>query len=211
MLRSFSYILILMGILFAGWNIYHLNVGYFSANDKYDYSSSHQAKAAIKTSNARNQAIANVRRNKPAKSKLYSDIPEIGQEIGQLTIPRIKKTFPIYQGTDDQTLRKGVGHFPKSALPGEKNNVILSGHRDTVFRGLKDLVEKDQLLVTTEAGEFLYKVHKIRIVDADDQTVMKPKPRDTLTLTTCYPFYFIGDAPQRYVIVGDLISSSVNK
>jgi sortase A len=196
MLRTIAFLFLFTGLLFAGWNLYPFSIGYFTAPD-----------LNINRIQAEGQEL----RKEPVQNvTLYQDIPEKGENFGQLTIPRIKKTFPIYQGTDEETLRKGVGHFPKSALPGEKNNVILSGHRDTVFRGLKDLVEKDQLLVTTEAGEFLYKIRKIRIVDADDQTVIKPKPKGTLTLTTCYPFYFIGDAPQRYIIVAEMISSTEN-
>jgi sortase A len=194
----FSLGLIVCGLIFASWNVYLFGKGYFSYTES-------------KLDNSSIEKI-NLNDSKPVfKNNLYSDIPEIGEQIGELTIPRLSKTFPIYQGTDEKTLKKGVGHFPKSALPGEKNNSVLSGHRDTVFRGLKDLKKNDHILVTTDAGEFLYKIRKIRIVDADDLTVLTPKPMSTLTLTTCYPFYFIGDAPQRYVMVGELISSILNK
>lgn len=192
---KFSQGLIVCGLILACWNIYAFGKGYFS------YTELKLNDTSIEMRNNTN--------SKPAfKNNLYPDIPEIGEQIGELTIPRLTKTFPIYQGTDEKTLQKGVGHFPKSALPGEKNNSVLSGHRDTVFRGLKDLVKNDHVLVTTHAGEFLYKIRKIRIVDANDLTVLTPKPKSTLTLTTCYPFYFIGDAPQRYVLTGDLISST---
>ncbi|RBW67317.1 class D sortase [Bacillus taeanensis] len=140
-----------------------------------------------------------------AKEKLYSDVPEIGEEIGVLTIPKLNRSLSIFQGTDAETLKKGVGHYPRSVLPGERNNSILSGHRDTAFRGLGNIGINDVLIVSTKAGEFLYKVKKVRIVDKDDQTVMVPKPKSTLTITTCYPFHFIGDAEQRYVLVADLL------
>jgi sortase A len=191
-----AWALMVCGSILAGWNLYAYGRGYFSYTEpktQLDISSYQKVEPSKQVTN----------------SNLYEDIPEIGEQIGDLTIPRLSKSFPIYQGTDEQTLKKGVGHFPKSALPGEKNNSVLSGHRDTVFRGLKDVKINDVVIVTTEAGEFLYKIRKTRIVDADDRTVMTPKPRDILTLTTCYPFYFIGDAPQRYIIVGELISSKI--
>ncbi|MBS4195744.1 class D sortase [Lederbergia citri] len=144
---------------------------------------------------------------KPAK-ELYSIRPEKGEEFGTLSIPKLDATLPIFQGADEDELEKGVGHFAGSVLPGEKDNSVLSGHRDTVFRKLGDVGKGDLLIVTTSAGEFTYKVRKVRIVDADDRTVIVPKPRATLTVTTCYPFYYIGDAPQRYVLIADLIKKN---
>ncbi|MFD1737636.1 class D sortase [Bacillus salitolerans] len=139
------------------------------------------------------------------KVNLYYTIPVIGDKFGDLYIPKLKKHLPIYQGTSEDVLKKGIGHVYRSALPGENNHAILSGHRDTVFRNLDQLKLQDELIVRTEAGEFLYKIKKIRIVDANDRTVNTPKPKGMLTLTTCYPFQFIGPAPKRYIITSELI------
>lgn len=139
-----------------------------------------------------------------AEALLYPTRPEIGEEIGVLIIPGINAELPIFHGTDEDELAKGVGHFADSVLPGEADNAVLSGHRDTIFRELGEVGKNDLLIVKTSAGEFTYKVRKVRIVDADDRTVIVPKPRATLTVTTCYPFNFIGDAPERYVLVADL-------
>ncbi|WP_084157504.1 class D sortase [Oceanobacillus manasiensis] len=136
---------------------------------------------------------------------LYPTRPEIGDEIGALSIPKLKAVLPIFHGTDEDELAKGVGHFADSVLPGEKDNSVLSGHRDTVFRKLGEVGVGDELVVTTEAGEFTYKVRKVRIVDADDRTVIVPKPRATLTVSTCYPFDFIGSAPERYILEAYLV------
>lgn len=133
---------------------------------------------------------------------LYHTRPEIGEEIGVLIIPKIDAELPIFHGSDEDELTKGVGHFADSVLPGEEDNAVLSGHRDTIFSELGEVGKNDLLIVKTSAGEFTYKV---RIVDADDRTVIVPKPRATLTVTTCYPFNFIGDAPERYVLVADLL------
>jgi sortase A len=128
-----------------------------------------------------------------------------------LSIPKLDVSLPIYHGTNPNQLKRGVGHFAKSALPGEKNNMVLSGHRDTVFRQLGKLGEEDEFIVSNRKGDFLYKVREVRIVDEDDRTVIVPKPRATLTVTTCYPFSYIGNAPKRYVLEAELISSKLNR
>lgn len=141
------------------------------------------------------------------KTVIYEDRPEEGEMIGDLVIPKLDARLPIYHGTDEDELEKGVGHYAGSVLPGEKDNSVLSGHRDTVFRRLGEVGKGDILIVTSSKGEFTYKIRKVRIVDADDRTVIVPRSRATLTVTTCYPFRYIGDAPERYILVGDLIDS----
>lgn len=148
----------------------------------------------------------NVRQENHRIQRLHENIPEIGEEIGILTIPKLERSLPIYQGTNEEILKKGVGHYARSVLPGHNNNAVLSGHRDTVFRGLSKVGKNDTLIVTTKSGEFLYKVKKVRIVDKNDRTVIVPKSKGTLTVTTCYPFSFIGDAPKRYVLVAELLT-----
>ncbi|MGE7684709.1 class D sortase [Peribacillus simplex] len=147
----------------------------------------------------------------PAGLELYEERPEKGDLMGDLYIPKIEATLPIYHGTDEDELEKGVGHYAGSVLPGEKDNSVLSGHRDTIFRDLGEVGQGDLLIAKTEAGSFTYKVRKVRIVDADDLTVIVPKPKATLTVTTCYPFSYIGSAPERYVVVADLLKSEIDK
>lgn len=145
------------------------------------------------------------------KTVVYDERPEEGEIIGDLVIPKLDAALPIYHGTDEDELAKGVGHYAGSVLPGENDNSVLSGHRDTVFRKLGDVGKGDLLIVKNEMGEFSYKVRKVRIVDADDRTVIVPTPRPVLTVTTCYPFNYIGDAPDRYILVADLIESKKTK
>ncbi|QDY44740.1 class D sortase [Planococcus glaciei] len=133
--------------------------------------------------------------------------PEKGENIGDLYIPKLDATLPIFHGTDEEELEKGVGHFADSVLPGESDNSVLSGHRDTVFRRLGEVGKGDLLVVETSAGKFTYKVRQVRIVDREDRTVIVPKPKATLTVSTCYPFDFVGYAPDRYILVADLIES----
>ncbi|SHO50759.1 class D sortase [Anaerocolumna xylanovorans] len=137
---------------------------------------------------------------------LYPKRPDQGDNIGTLTLPSLKMSLPIYEGTEEKELEKGVGHYAGSVLPGETDNCVLSGHRDTVFSGLENLKKGDDIVVKTSAGTFTYRIHKIRIVDKEDTTVIVPKPKAYLTLTTCYPFTYIGSAPQRYIISAYLIS-----
>lgn len=137
---------------------------------------------------------------------LYSKRPQSGDEFGELYIPKLDISYPIYEGTSDTELDMGIGHYKDSVLPGENDNSVLAGHRDTVFRELGEVEKGDLLIVRTSAGEFEYMVDKVRIVDKDDRTVIVPKPRATLTLSTCYPFEYIGPAPERYILVAYLVS-----
>ncbi|WP_236034930.1 class D sortase [Alkalihalobacterium elongatum] len=133
--------------------------------------------------------------------------PARGEQYGHLIIPKLQAKIPIFYGAEEEQLKKGIGHVGRTAFPGENNNVVLSGHRDTVFRHLGKIEKGDRFLVETNAGDFTYLVRKIRIVDKDDQTVIVPKPKETLTVITCYPFGFAGNAPKRFVIIADLVAS----
>lgn len=142
----------------------------------------------------------------PAKA-LYPVYPVEGDNIGSLMIPALKRKLPIIQGTSEKELKKGVGHFVQSVLPGEEDNCVLSGHRDTVFSQLDKLKIGDQLIVETSAGTFTYEVSGTRIVHKDDKTVIVPNDNAVLTMTTCYPFNAIGKAPDRFIVSANLINS----
>ncbi|WRP07316.1 class D sortase [Rossellomorea aquimaris] len=194
LLLFLSILLIVFGLWFGGTNAYAYLKGYWLSQtdqvDAPDY-----------------KAEADVTEQHKEPKPLYSKRPEKGENIGELIIPKLEAKLPIYHGTDENELEKGVGHFADSVLPGEMDNSIMSGHRDTVFRKLGDVGVGDLLIVHTTAGEFTYKVKKVRIVDKDDLTVIVPKPEATLTVSTCYPFHFIGASPERYILVADLITS----
>ncbi len=138
----------------------------------------------------------------------YPSNPQIGDLMGELIIPKLGASLPIIHGTDEDELEKGVGHYAGSVMPGQSDNSVLSGHRDTVFRELGQVGKGDEFIVRTADGTFTYRVRQVRIVDEDDRTVIVPKPRATLTVSTCYPFDFVGYAPERYILVADLVSSS---
>lgn len=129
-----------------------------------------------------------------------------GDKIGTLSIPALKRKWPIIEGTGDAELKRGVGHYLKSVLPGDPDNCVLSGHRDTVFSGLGAVKVGARVVIKTAAATYTYRVRRIRIVDKDDRTVIVPFDHAVLTLSTCYPFNFIGAAPRRYIIVADMVT-----
>ncbi len=145
------------------------------------------------------------------KFKLQKAKPTVGEEIGKLVIPKLNAAIPIFHGTNEDQLMIGVGHVVGTALPGEKSHSVLSGHRDTVFRKLGEISKGDLLTVESLNGIFTYKVRKVRIVDEDDVSVIVPKRKPTLTVSTCYPFTYIGSAKQRFVLVADLMKANVRR
>jgi sortase A len=123
---------------------------------------------------------------------------------GVLEIPALKLTVPIFAGTSELVLNRGVGWIEGTAMPGEDGNVGLAGHRDGYFRALKDLKLGDTIEVQTVDHTLRYRVTSIKIVEPTDVSVLDPTDEPTVTLVTCYPFYFVGDAPQRYIVRGIL-------
>jgi sortase A len=117
-----------------------------------------------------------------------------------LRVEKIHLEVPVLEGTDDLTLNRGVGRIAGTARPGEDGNIGIAGHRDGFFRGLKDvkLGDRMELVTTTQAGTYV--VDKMEIVNPDNTSVLRPTAVPSLTLVTCYPFYFIGSAPQRYIV-----------
>jgi sortase A len=120
--------------------------------------------------------------------------------IGRIEIPRLLLSAVVVEGIDKTTLRRAVGHIPGTALPGEAGNVGLAGHRDTFFRPLKDLKIKDQIQFSTLKGNFHYEVESLRVVAPDNVGVLAPSGENVLTMVTCYPFYFVGPAPKRWIV-----------
>jgi len=135
-----------------------------------------------------------------------SPYPAPGEVFGSLTFPALKQTLPIVEGTDAAQLKQGVGHFIQSVMPGEDDNCVLSGHRDTVFTELGKLKIGDRVIAETSTGAYTYEISNIRIVHKDDRTVIVPKDHAVLTLSTCYPFHYVGNAPDRYILTADLVA-----
>ena len=134
------------------------------------------------------------------KSVSSSRLPSPTALIGRLSVPRLHLSAMVREGIDGNTLQLAVGHIPATALPGQAGNVGVAGHRDTFFRGLKDLRTKDEIQFSTLSGDFKYVVESLIIVEPDNVGVLAPSSENVLTLVTCYPFSYIGAAPKRFVV-----------
>ncbi|RLQ81233.1 class D sortase, partial [Planomicrobium sp. Y74] len=151
-----------------------------------------------------------------AAKKMEEPIPrdyaeyEKGAEIGWLLIPALDMKYPVYWGTDEETLMQGVGYHPGNFTtpPDGLRHTVLSGHRDTVFRGFGELEQGARMYVQFENIQYEYEIKKTWITDAEDRSVIVEKTEPTLTLTTCYPFNFIGSAPDRYIIEAALVDTT---
>jgi len=135
----------------------------------------------------------------------YATIPEAkpllpSALIGRLEIPRLGLSVMVREGADNGTLRKAVGHIPGTALPGVIGNVALAGHRDTFFRPLRNIKKGDDIDLQTERGTYRYVVESTKIVGPRDVGVLAASGGETLTLVTCYPFYYVGSAPKRFIV-----------
>lgn len=119
----------------------------------------------------------------------------------------MKKSIQIYEGTETAQLKLGAGHYEKSVLPGAKDNVVIAGHRDSVFSNFNMLQVDDELIIKTPTEKFLYRIKSFRVVTANDRTVIVPTEIATLTLSTCYPFHFVGSAPKRFIVTAILSST----
>ncbi|SRR5579871_1294621 len=125
--------------------------------------------------------------------------------IGRIEIPRLKLSAIVIEGDDSKTLRRAVGHIIGSPLPGQGGNVALTGHRDTLFRPLRNIRRDDIIVVTTLQGEYHYRVVSTKVVGQNDVAVLDPSVDEILTLVTCYPFYFVGSAPDRFIVRAERI------
>jgi sortase A len=123
--------------------------------------------------------------------------------LAVLRVPRLGIEVPVLPGADERTMNRAIGHIPGTAAPGENGNVALVGHRDGFFRPLKDVALGDRIELETAAGARAYAVSSLEIVEPREVRVLAPSATPVLTLITCYPFYFVGQAPQRLIVRAD--------
>jgi sortase A len=136
----------------------------------------------------------------PDKPEPASESSVPSSVVGRISIPRLHISAMVEEGVDDTVLGRAVGHIPGTALPGHPGNIGVAGHRDTFFRKLKDLQPHDRIDFTTHSGRYHYTVESLRVVDPSDVSVLKAVGGQTLTLVTCFPFYYIGNAPRRFIV-----------
>ena len=141
-----------------------------------------------------------MRQDTPGEAAPPASIPLLGSTIGEIRIPRLGLTAMVAEGDSAAVLRRAVGHLADTALPGDEGNVVLAGHRDTFFGPLKQVRAGDVITLTTRTGEFEYVVESTAVVPPTDLQVLEPTGGRTLTLITCFPFAYVGPAPNRFVV-----------
>lgn len=131
---------------------------------------------------------------------------ELGGLIGRVEVPRLQLSATVREGVEEKTLRRAVGHVPNTALPGEPGNFGIAAHRDTYFRGLRDVRKGDLIRVVTPERTFEYEVDSMKIVLPENVEVLDPTSEPVVTLVTCYPFNYVGSAPKRFIVRARQIS-----
>lgn len=170
----------------------------------------------FQTKQAQGQSLAEAKSMLEEKRKKYNNTsgtndfldfdvnsfsPEKGNEVGILSIPKLDSEIAIIEGTHEDELEQGVGHYNGTAYPLQNDQIVLSGHRDTVFRRMGELDIGDIFVMELEYGDFAYEIVETKIVDAEDRSIIVPTaPDEILTVTTCYPFSYVGSAPDRYIL-----------
>jgi len=136
-----------------------------------------------------------------------ANVPE-NAAPSRLEIPGVGISVMVHEGVSARSLRTGAGHIPGTALPGDSGNIGIAAHRDSYFRDLRKVRINDTILLTTLAGTYRYSVDSVRVVSPEDREVLAASHDPVITLVTCYPFYYIGAAPQRYVVRGRRVGFS---
>jgi sortase A len=131
----------------------------------------------------------------------------IGSVLGQMEIPRIGISLMVVEGDSDPILRRAAGHLESTAIPGQPGNVAIAAHRDTFFRALRNIRDQDVITLSTLTGTYRYQVDSVEVVGPNATEVLADSPQPTLTLITCYPFYYVGPAPKRFIVHAQQLSS----
>ncbi|MBS4220922.1 class D sortase [Bacillus sp. FJAT-49711] len=187
MQKKLSFLLVILGgliVLYSLWQMFDMKIS---------------QKKALQEAQTK---IGHIEKKTELAQKIDVDFSaEKGEVIGVLEIPTLDREIPILHGVDEEELKSGVGHYPGTVFPGQKNQIVLSGHRDTVFRKFGELEIGDLFIVKMPYGEYEYIIDNTKIVDAEDLTIIAPTDgKEVLTVTTCYPFQFVGNAPDRFII-----------
>jgi LPXTG-site transpeptidase (sortase) family protein len=152
--------------------------------------------------------VAPVPSQVPLKAPEMPQLPsgDLTSVVGELSIPQVHLSAMVLQGSDKKTLRRGPGHLEHTAVPGEPGNVVIAGHRDTFFSPLRNIRRGDDIFLDTQSGRLHYVVRTFRVVAANDLSVVAPTREPTLTLVTCYPFWVLGNAPDRFVVRAEQVA-----
>jgi sortase A len=178
--RIVSWVLLIAGILTLAYFAYILvSAAYFQARE----------------SRKLHHAVS-----EPAATEASPRVFAEGDVIGQIDVPRLGLSAIVVQGDTDDVLRRAVGHVPETVLPGQSGNIALAGHRDTIFRPLRNVEVGDTISLKTSAGDHFYRVTSTEVVPPTDIEVLQSRGENELTLITCFPFHYIGHAPNRFIV-----------
>ena len=175
-------------IIYVGVNLYKMEVA-----------QNHYLKLANTKIEKESKTQAKEKNNDKAGSEDAKEELKVGDVIGILNIPRLDREIPIIEGTDSDSLYKGVGHLSNSYMPREDNMIFLAGHRNTVFTNFNKIQKGDSFYFKNSKGNYKYTVKNIKIVPRDDKTIIKKYDEEVLIVCTCYPFGYLGDAPYRII------------
>jgi sortase A len=212
-LGGFERLLLFLGLLllsvYASARIYSSLYSHLAV---HEFWGSHGSLTAGNPTGAsrRNPGIPDFRLWSEKRIEAYhmSLLASVPPPLGVLRIPSVDLNVPVLEGTDDLALNRGVGHIAGTSALDQGGNVGIAGHRDGFFRGLKDVHLGDKMDLYTENGNSRYVVDEIVIVPPEDVSVLTPRSKPTLTLVTCYPFYFVGSAPLRYIVHASITNAN---
>jgi len=136
----------------------------------------------------------------PSRLATTVSMPDSRGFLGVLEVPRLGFSTVIFEGVEEKTLRRAVGHIPGTSFPGGKGNVGIAGHRDRFFRPLRELRSDDLILLHTPHAYYAYNVDSFRVVSPEETGILESSGKGQLTLVTCYPFFYLGPAPERFVV-----------
>jgi len=199
-LRALEAVLVIVGLAALTW------LGWTRLATARDQATwAHELETQIAARHSQQIATEPVADRAAPRPRPVSTTP-ISQVVGRIELHRLGLWAIAREGTDPAILERAVGHIPGTALPGDPGNAGFAGHRDTFFRSLERVRAGDEIVVTTYSGRHRYVVRDTRVVSPRDVSVLDPTPGPTLTLVTCFPFRYIGSAPERFIVRADLVS-----
>jgi sortase A len=207
----------LLGVIAIAWSSYFWIDAYI-----YQKTQSRQFEEILKRERVRSERARPVRRLEEPSAEvpaittaegpatktdsLRTPRPTPASILGELAIPRIGLSIMVAEGDSAAILRRAAGHLKSSAMPGENGNIAIAAHRDTFFRSLHDIHKDDIITLTTVTETYRYRVDLIEVVEPENTAVLEDSDGPTLTLITCYPFYYVGPAPRRFIVKARQIS-----
>lgn len=186
-MKVLANLFIVVGLAFLGWFGYSL------------YEQNQMQSVTIEEAQTAIEKLRTESDSSDSGEGILDFTPEMYEAFGILHIPKLDRSIGVVEGTDPDALDKGVGHMSSTVLPGQGEQIVFSGHRDTVFKNFADLELGDTFVVEMPYGDYTYEIRDTEIVDADDTSVVGEMGEEVLVVSTCYPFDYLGNAPERFV------------